>query len=285
MAGYAKVFSSIVTSSLWCMEHAVLRIWIAMLTTCNSEGVVEGSIPGFASLCRVTIEEMEKAVQVLSSPDPHSRTQDFEGRRIEVIPGGWRILNYKSYRDKGQEKEGSKAPFMRASRQRAKARQHPETVGNALPEECTSYPNANANAIKEKEVRPTPSAPASTPPDKKKPKRVQTTCLKPDAIEAFEAIWSTPPKTFPKWDRDTKAFLDEPVHKGSRLEAERAFQAVVDAGVDSPKILYAAFFAYITEGEGPKKGFFQAVSTFFGPKKATYLEWLDRGRQLAKESA
>lgn len=154
MAGYAKVFSSIVTSSLWCMEHAVLRIWIAMLTTCNSEGVVEGSVPGFASLCRVTIEEMEKAVKVLSSPDPHSRTQDFEGRRIEVIPGGWKILNYKSYRDKGQEKEGSKAPFMRLSRQRAKARLEAEGNGNALPEDATSYPTANANAGTEVPPKP-----------------------------------------------------------------------------------------------------------------------------------
>ena len=291
MAGYAKVFSSIVTSSLWCMDHSVLRIWIAMLTTCTSEGVVEGSVPGFASLCRVTVEEMEKAIEVLASPDPHSRTQDFEGRRIQVIPGGWKILNYKSYRDKGQEKEGSKAPFMRASRQRAKAKQHPETTGNALPEDVTSYPTANANANvlnNDKDVPLPPSAPASTLAVKgkpKKPRKVRTTWLKPESVEAFEAILSTYPKTFRTWDEVAKEWVDEPVSKGSRIKGEEAFQAVVDAGVEKPAILYAAFFAYITEGKWPKKGRFQAVSTFFGPEKGTYLEWLDRGRQLAKESA
>lgn len=280
MAGYAKVFDSLLTSSLWVKDHHVLRIWIAMLARCDAHGVVEGSIPGFASLCRVTDQQMEEAVAIFTSPDPYSRTPDFEGRRIEALAGGWRILNYKAYRAKGQEKEGSKAPFMRTLRERRKD-------GNALPETVTSDPTATANeeVQKEKDITPAPSAAASTPSGPKKVKKVQTSALKPASMEAFEAVWSTPPKSFPKWDKDTKAFMDEPVSKGSRLKAERAFQAVVDSGICPPAELYYAFFAYITEGPGPKKGYFQAVSTFFGPEKASYLEWLDRGRQLAKESA
>ena len=66
MAGYAKVFDSILTSSLWCKDHHVLRIWIAMLARCNSQGVVEGSIPGFASLCRVSDQQMEEAVAIFT---------------------------------------------------------------------------------------------------------------------------------------------------------------------------------------------------------------------------
>ena len=147
MAGYAKVFDSILTSSLWCKDHHVLRIWIAMLARCNSQGVVEGSIPGFASLCRVTDQQMEEAVQIFTSPDPYSRTPDFEGRRIEVIPGGWRILNYKAYRAKGQEKEGSKAPFMRALRESRKAEQASEPKGNVLPNRVTGDPAATAAAV------------------------------------------------------------------------------------------------------------------------------------------
>jgi hypothetical protein len=163
MAGYVKLFDSLLTSSLWCHEHYVLRIWIAMLARCNSQGVVEGSVPGFASLCRVTTEEMRTALDLLISPDPDSRTTDHEGRRLEVVPGGWRILNYKAYRDKGQEKEGSKAPFMRALRARV-------THGNALPEAVTSDPAANAV----KEVPPTgvssaPSAPPAPRPSKADP--------------------------------------------------------------------------------------------------------------------
>jgi hypothetical protein len=116
MAGFAKLFSSIVTSSVWCEDHATLRVWIGLLATADAEGIVEGSIPGFASLCRVTIEEMKAALAKFSAPDPHSRTPDHEGRRIEAIQGGWRILNYLAYRQQAQAKEGSRAPYYREYR-------------------------------------------------------------------------------------------------------------------------------------------------------------------------
>lgn len=116
MAGYSKLFSSIVTSSVWCEDDVVLRVWIAMLATCDAYGVVEGSIPGFASLCRIQISDMRRAINVLSSPDPDSRTPDNEGRRVEQVDGGWRILNYRLYRNKLQDKPGSRAADMRRSR-------------------------------------------------------------------------------------------------------------------------------------------------------------------------
>ena len=159
MAGYAKVFDSLLTSSLWCHEHYVIRIWIAMLARCNQQGVVEGSIPGFASLCRVTREELEHTLEVLLAPDPDSRTPDHDGRRLEVVPGGWRILNYKAYRAKGQEKEGSKAPFMRTLREGRKAPVPLVTGGNELPGELTSDPTATAGT----DVPPTGVVPAARP--------------------------------------------------------------------------------------------------------------------------
>lgn len=102
MSGWTKLFSSIVTNSVWVEPDATLRVWIAMLATADAEGLVEGSVPGFANLAWVTTEEMRLAVERLSSPDPDSRTPDFEGRRIEPIEGGWRILNYQGYCERGQ---------------------------------------------------------------------------------------------------------------------------------------------------------------------------------------
>lgn len=157
MAGYVKVFDSLLTSSLWVKPHFVVRIWIAMLARCDSKGVVEGSVPGFASLCRVTDEEMREALVLLTGPDPDSRTPDHDGRRLEVVPGGWRILNYGAYRAKGQEKEGSKAPFMRALRERRREEDHPTGSGNELPVRVTSDPTANAGT----DVPPTGVVPAA----------------------------------------------------------------------------------------------------------------------------
>ena len=96
---FAKLSSSIVTSTIWVQDHITIRVFIAMLATADSEGQVAGSIPGFASLCRVKIDELEKSLAILCAPDTYSRSSEFEGRRIEIIPGGWRIINYAKYRD------------------------------------------------------------------------------------------------------------------------------------------------------------------------------------------
>lgn len=121
MAGFAKVFETILTSTLWQESDHVLRVWIAMLVRADANGVVEGSVPGFAHIARVSLENMEDALRVLSSPDKFSRTQTHEGRRIEAIEGGWQILNYEAYRLKAVGKDASRAPYMRAYRARKRA--------------------------------------------------------------------------------------------------------------------------------------------------------------------
>jgi hypothetical protein len=118
VSGWTKLFSGIVTSSVWCEDHVTVRVWIALLALADADGVVEGSVPGFASLCRVSVPEMETALDKFRAPDPHSRTPDNNGRRIEAIEGGWRVLNYASYRARGQDKDGSRAPYYRAYRRR-----------------------------------------------------------------------------------------------------------------------------------------------------------------------
>lgn len=138
MAGFTKLFGSILTSSIWVLDHIVIRVWVAMLAACDADGVVEGSIPGFAHAAHVTPDELVKVLSILESPDPYSRTQDHEGRRIEAIPGGWKILNYSSYRDRGQGKEGSRAPYMRARRLAKRC--------NAMDKDVTRYTEAEAEA-------------------------------------------------------------------------------------------------------------------------------------------
>jgi hypothetical protein len=131
VTGWTKLFSSIVTSSVWVESHATVRVWIAMLACADADGVVEGSLPGFANIARVTVEEMRRAVETLSSPDPDSRTPDHAGRRLEAIAGGWRLLNYVAYRERGQAKEGSRAPYYRAYRARLRAEAEAGAQGEA----------------------------------------------------------------------------------------------------------------------------------------------------------
>ena len=100
MSGYTKLFSSIVTSSIWCEDDKTRLVWVTMLALASKDGVVEAAIPGLANAARVPIEDCRAAVARLLAPDPDSRTTEFEGRRIEPCDGGWRLLNHAKFRAK-----------------------------------------------------------------------------------------------------------------------------------------------------------------------------------------
>ena len=96
---YTKLFSSIIHSTVWREDMHVKVVWITMLAMADGGGRVFASIPGLADAARVTIPQVEDALSRFLSPDQYSRTQNHEGRRIEVVPGGWDILNYIKYRE------------------------------------------------------------------------------------------------------------------------------------------------------------------------------------------
>lgn len=95
---YVKLFSRIVTSSLWCEDSDTRVVWVTMLALANEYGEVAASIPGLARAANVPREKCESALNKFLAPDPDSRTKDHEGRRLETIDGGWHILNYELYR-------------------------------------------------------------------------------------------------------------------------------------------------------------------------------------------
>jgi hypothetical protein len=104
MAGYTPLFNSIVMSSIWQETNCTRIVWITMLASSDAYGRVEASIIGLARAANVSLDECKTAINVLESPDIHSRNQDNEGRRIEKIDGGWIVLNYVKYREKAKER-------------------------------------------------------------------------------------------------------------------------------------------------------------------------------------
>lgn len=90
---YVKLFASIVTSTVWREPAGTRLVWITMLALKRRDGCVYASVPGLADAAKVSLDECLKALTTLESPDPWSRTREFEGRRIEPMDGGWKILN------------------------------------------------------------------------------------------------------------------------------------------------------------------------------------------------
>jgi len=94
---YTKLFSSITESTVWGESYATRIVWIAMLAMADARGNVYGSVPGLARRANVTLSEAQEALAAFYAPDPHSRTKDSDGRRVEEIDGGWRLVNHAKY--------------------------------------------------------------------------------------------------------------------------------------------------------------------------------------------
>jgi hypothetical protein len=107
MSGFVKVYSSILDSSVWGESLATRVVWITMLAMADRNGFVEASSDGIARAANLPLKQSDAALEVLSSPDIRSKTQNDEhdGRRVTRCDGGYRILNYLKYREMQTHKQ------------------------------------------------------------------------------------------------------------------------------------------------------------------------------------
>jgi hypothetical protein len=124
-----------------------------LLILSDSEGHVDMTADAISRRTTIPTHIIAKGLAVLVLPDPHSRSQDCEGRRIELInearPWGWRIVNYKHYRDMrtASDRREYMRDLMRAKRAGEKAAVSEDApvlapVSNVSP----SYSDASSEA-------------------------------------------------------------------------------------------------------------------------------------------
>ena len=105
---YAKIFAQIYDGTL-CTNHP----WEALVTfqqfliLADQEGTVDMTARAISRRTGIPIEIIDKGIAELLLPDPESRTQDEEGRRlVPLVEGrdwGWRVVNYTIYRSLKRE--------------------------------------------------------------------------------------------------------------------------------------------------------------------------------------
>jgi hypothetical protein len=158
VAGFTKLFSTIVDSTVWREEMHVKVVWITMLAKANRNGDVLASVPGLADAARVSLDQCVEALARLSAPDPWSRTKEHEGRRIVEVDGGWRLLNYPKYRELRDADERRIQTREAVRRYRAKQSAEPLTVSNRKPgKPRKAQAEAEAEAEKDTKGRPAPT--------------------------------------------------------------------------------------------------------------------------------
>lgn len=120
---YAKVFTQILDSSI-AEDFEVRHVFEDFLKVCtigDNGGVVDMTRQALSRKFNVPLDKLNRAIERLEAPDPNSRNQDFEGRRLVRIDDhrdwGWRIVNWVEY-----EKLKTKADVAsRVAKHRAKA--------------------------------------------------------------------------------------------------------------------------------------------------------------------
>jgi hypothetical protein len=139
---YTKLFSSIVTSTIWTEDDRTRIVWITMLAISDKNGEIQASVPGLARIAGVPVEACRAAIAKFLSPDPDSRTKDDGGRRIEEIAGGWALLNFQKYREMASKEESKASEAIRKARYRAKvARNNVPKCPVGVPPVSTENPD------------------------------------------------------------------------------------------------------------------------------------------------
>jgi hypothetical protein len=98
--GYTKLFEELIASSVWDEDDKTRLVWITMLALKDRKHFVRATERYLALAARVSLDECQRALLRLSSPDPQSHRKEKDGRRIEAVDGGWNIINGEYYSQK-----------------------------------------------------------------------------------------------------------------------------------------------------------------------------------------
>lgn len=98
---YAKLFSSVLDSSLMDEDITTRLTFLLMLAAADRDGRVNFSDQALARRLNLPIEDLQRALDKLTRPDPNSRTRDHEGRRVirDESGSGYILPNYGKFRD------------------------------------------------------------------------------------------------------------------------------------------------------------------------------------------
>lgn len=104
--GYTPVFSSVFDGTLHG-KWPQTGVWLALLAMADRHGCIDRTPQAIASDIGIAVGELIVCIDEFMQPDPMSRTQDCDGRRLVLIdearPWGWRLVNHGHYREKARK--------------------------------------------------------------------------------------------------------------------------------------------------------------------------------------
>lgn len=144
---YTKLFHRILQSSVWDLDDRTRVVWITLMAMTDEHGCVISTVNFVAKMARLDhnaqeVEDVRRAIDRFLSPDPESLTSENEGRRLEKIEGGWRLLNFKKYQE--MMKVEARRETWRESKRRIRQGGHKvqaHTTGKSFEQACEDARN------------------------------------------------------------------------------------------------------------------------------------------------
>lgn len=169
---FTKLFASITESTVWCEPDTTRLCWITMLAMADAQGRVWGSIPGLANRARVSVDAARTAIKTFLAPDPDSRTDVAEGRRIEVMDGGWKLINHAKYRALRDEESAKEAKRKYAAKKRAEEKAAADAASKEVDKKVDNniYSRSESNGVEH--CRDNAEAEAEAEKEESKPKSI-----------------------------------------------------------------------------------------------------------------
>ncbi len=283
---FTKLFSSITESTVWCEPDRTRLCWITMLAMADARGRVWASIPGLANRARIPVEDARIAIATFLAPDPDSRTPENEGRRIEVVDGGWRLVNHEKYRairdedtrrdyqrewDRSNRKQGWKNPTNPTNPTKSDRSRPQPTQAEAEAEAGKPIPSATAEGVTGDAG--SPAAPAELQLVAKAPTG-KLPCPHERLIALYHEVLPACP-TVREWNKTRKGYMQSRWHEKAKVNGSSNGYRTLDEGI----AYWRKFFEYVSDSRFLTG---RAEGRNGGPPFMADLEWLLKPNNFAK---
>lgn len=223
--GYTPVFDSVFHGTL-CGKWPTLPVWLTILPMADRNGHIDMTYQAMSALTGWPIDLLKQAIAELMAPDPESRSDENEGRRLELIDAhrswGWRVVNHGKYREKARKAsyDAARTESGRDAERKAAARGERPAMSRDVPTQpdevrrgplSDSDSDSNTNSDKDSEKTMSKTRAREAPPASDAPRGTS------DA-EIFEHVAMLKAKYPPGAARE------------NWIEAERSARRAVEAG-------------------------------------------------------
>lgn len=277
---YVKLFSSLFDGSIRGKPDLIL-VFVNMLARAMPDGTDDRHIRAISDETGLSLDRVQKAINELEAPDPESRTEAEDGRRIkrlsETRKWGWLIVNYERYRntrDEESRRAQYRAAYYRKQGRLAQASDDDPSVDD--PSTCltlTPHASSRLHSLQHHSTRLHNVPHASTQAETETKTKTEAHAL--DSARAGEASPSSPLPA----PMDFELLWTAYPRKSGKDAARRAYEAVRDR-MPSIEEVVASVQAQAASYQWTREG------GRFVPGLAKWLErgqWADEPSQVAPE--